>query len=284
LERSILSLIGLRPFRCESCDGRFLLGPLKKNPMDFSIARTGSNPKASLKVGRQSIDERPSQTEIASGDCREWHQKYSQATLMAKAEKTAKKPKRKTPEPKANGTGVLPMPALDSEHLDISALETWLWDAACAIRGATDAPKFKDFILPLIFFKRLSDVFDDEFAGQVKEFGDEEIAREVIKADHEDALKSGRRPVVRFFIPHQYRRVVCLNELRETDYNLSPSLFVDINNRTRHRVLGRILADLQLAQGELDRAFTKQLELVSDRRAEESRAANHKGWKVERRR
>jgi hypothetical protein len=28
-------------------------------------------------------------------------------------------------------------------------LETWLWDAACAIRGATDAPKFKEFILAL---------------------------------------------------------------------------------------------------------------------------------------
>src|SRR5215469_14197386 len=122
---------------------------------------------------------------------------------MAKAATTAKKFKRKKLEP--NGTTVLPMPALDGEHLDISALETWLWDAACAIRGATDAPKFKDFILPLIFFKRLSDVFDDEFAGQVKEFGDEEVAREVIKADHEDALKSGRRPIVRFFIPHQYR-------------------------------------------------------------------------------
>ena len=62
------------------------------------------------------------------------------------------------------------------EHLDISALETWLWDAACAIRGATDAPKFKDFILPLIFYKRLSDVFDDEFAQHVATFGDEEIA------------------------------------------------------------------------------------------------------------
>mgnify|MGYP000300733698 CR=1 FL=1 len=32
--------------------------------------------------------------------------------------------------------------------LDISTLETWLWDAACAIRGPVDAPKFKDYILP----------------------------------------------------------------------------------------------------------------------------------------
>jgi type I restriction enzyme M protein len=90
-------------------------------------------------------------------------------------------------------------------HLDISSLETWLWDAACAIRGATDAPKFKDFILPLIFYKRLSDVFDDEFEEQVKQFGSEEAAHQVIEADHEDALKTGRKPIVRFYIPHEYR-------------------------------------------------------------------------------
>ena len=68
-------------------------------------------------------------------------------------------------------------PSKNEDHLDISTLETWLWDAACVIRGATDAPKFKDFILPLIFYKRLSDVFDDEFAKHIEEFGDEAIAR-----------------------------------------------------------------------------------------------------------
>lgn len=41
------------------------------------------------------------------------------------------------------------------------SLESWIWDAACSIRGAKDAPKYKDFILPLIFTKRLCDVFDD---------------------------------------------------------------------------------------------------------------------------
>lgn len=42
------------------------------------------------------------------------------------------------------------------------SIESWIWDAACSIRGAKDAPKFKDYILPLIFTKRLCDVFDDE--------------------------------------------------------------------------------------------------------------------------
>jgi type I restriction-modification system DNA methylase subunit len=36
------------------------------------------------------------------------------------------------------------------------SLESWIWDAACSIRGAKDAPKYKDFILPLIFTKRLN--------------------------------------------------------------------------------------------------------------------------------
>ena len=92
----------------------------------------------------------------------------------------------------------------NQEYLDISTLETWLWDAACVIRGATDAPKFKDFILPLIFYKRLSDVFDDEFAQQVEIFGDEATARKIIEDDHEDALKTERSPIVRFYIPHKY--------------------------------------------------------------------------------
>ncbi|MGI8587808.1 MAG: N-6 DNA methylase [Chloroflexia bacterium] len=98
------------------------------------------------------------------------------------------------------------LPPAGEEHLASGSVETWLWDAACAIRGATDAPKFKDFILPLIFYKRLSDVFDDAFAKKVEEFsGDEELARIIVEEDHRDALKTGRLPIVRFRVPHEYR-------------------------------------------------------------------------------
>ena len=34
------------------------------------------------------------------------------------------------------------------------SIEQWLWDAACSIRGAKDAPKYKDYILPLVFAAR----------------------------------------------------------------------------------------------------------------------------------
>ena len=49
----------------------------------------------------------------------------------------------------------LPFRKEKGRTLDVAALESWLWEAACQIRGPLDAPKFKDYILPLVFLKRL---------------------------------------------------------------------------------------------------------------------------------
>ncbi|MCU7859602.1 MAG: type I restriction-modification system subunit M [Candidatus Thiodiazotropha sp. (ex Lucinoma kastoroae)] len=72
------------------------------------------------------------------------------------------------------------------------SLESWIWDAACSIRGAKDAPKYKDFILPLIFTKRLCDVFDDEINRIAEEIGSRKKAFQLVKADHK---------LVRFYLP-----------------------------------------------------------------------------------
>jgi type I restriction enzyme M protein len=72
------------------------------------------------------------------------------------------------------------------------SLESWIWDAACSIRGAKDAPKYKEFILPLIFAKRLCDVFDDEVNRIAKEVGSRAKAFKLVKAD---------KKLVRFFLP-----------------------------------------------------------------------------------
>ena len=64
------------------------------------------------------------------------------------------------------------------------SLEQWIWDAACAIRGAKDAGKFKDYILPLIFIKRLCDVFDDEVNKIAKTLGSKKEALKRIDADN----------------------------------------------------------------------------------------------------
>ncbi len=76
--------------------------------------------------------------------------------------------------------------------LDTKSMENLLWKAACSIRGEKDAPKFKDYILPLVFIKRLSDVFEDEITRLAEMFGGEDKAREVVETDHS---------LVRFYIP-----------------------------------------------------------------------------------
>lgn len=42
-------------------------------------------------------------------------------------------------------------------------LESYLWGAATLLRGTIDAGEYKSFIFPLLFLKRLSDVFDEEY-------------------------------------------------------------------------------------------------------------------------
>ena len=63
------------------------------------------------------------------------------------------------------------------------SLESWIWAAACSIRGAKDAPKYKDYILPLIFTKRLCDVFDDEIDRIAAEVGSRRKAFQLAKAE-----------------------------------------------------------------------------------------------------
>ena len=83
-------------------------------------------------------------------------------------------------------------PQLANNNGKDKSLESWIWDAACSIRGAKDAPKYKDYILPLIFTKRLCDVFDDELNRIAAEVGSRRKAFQLARADHK---------LVRFYLP-----------------------------------------------------------------------------------
>ena len=78
-------------------------------------------------------------------------------------------------------------------------MEQMLWDAACSIRGEKDAAKFKDYLLPLLFLKRLSDVFDDEIDRLAEEYGDRDTALEIAEGDHS---------LLRFYLPPEARWAV----------------------------------------------------------------------------
>jgi type I restriction enzyme M protein len=94
--------------------------------------------------------------------------------------------------PRRRPRGPAPVPSTKT-------MEQMLWDAACSIRGEKDAAKFKDYLLPLLFLKRLSDVFDDEIERLAEEYGDGDTALEIAEGDHD---------LLRFYLPPEARWAV----------------------------------------------------------------------------
>ena len=76
-----------------------------------------------------------------------------------------------------------------AEHLSQQELESYLWGAATLLRGLIDAGDNKQYIFPLLFFKRLSDVWDEEYQTALAETDDTAYARAT--ADDRFAIPSG---------------------------------------------------------------------------------------------
>ncbi|GAB4290938.1 MAG: class I SAM-dependent DNA methyltransferase [Ignavibacteriaceae bacterium] len=117
------------------------------------------------------------------------------------------------------------------------SLESWIWDAACAIRGAQDAPKYKDFILPLIFVKRLCDVFDDEVNRFAEKLNSKEKAYKAIEKD---------RKLTRFYIPFRP------DNIEDSTWSVIRKLSTKIGEELTNK-LREIARENQRLQGIIDR-------------------------------
>ena len=60
-----------------------------------------------------------------------------------------------------------------TQQITLDELEKYLWQAAVDLRGQIDAAAYKDYIFPLVFFKRICDVRDEEYQGYEAEGGKE---------------------------------------------------------------------------------------------------------------
>jgi type I restriction enzyme M protein len=140
---------------------------------------------------------------------------------------------------------------MNTQTLDLPTLESWLWDAACSIRGAIDAPKYKEYILPLLFYKRLSDVYADEIERITREIGDADLARELAAQD---------RSLTRVYIPDAFtwdavrrdptdlgdRLTTAVREMAKENPELKD--VIDISDYNATTAGQRILPDGQLAE------------------------------------
>lgn len=74
--------------------------------------------------------------------------------------------------------------------ITLSELESWLWGAANILRGPVDKADFKSYIFPLLFFKRISDVYNEEYEKALEESGgDQEYAS--FEEQHEFIIPEG---------------------------------------------------------------------------------------------
>ena len=127
---------------------------------------------------------------------------------------------------------------LVTEELTPQEMEQLLWKAADILRGAVRPEGYGNYILPLLFFKRLSDVYLEEYQALLEKFGSEEIAA---KKFH------------RFFIPEG-----CLwGDIRRFSQNVGQKL---------NDTLAQIAKSNPLLDGVINRAdFNKQDEIPQDR-------------------
>jgi type I restriction enzyme M protein len=126
-------------------------------------------------------------------------QKAARETITALARDAGVEPVEDAPESAGPAADVTRRRRTGGTAPSTKPMEQMLWDAACSIRGEKDAAKFKDYLLPLLFLKRLSDVFDDEITRLAEEYGDRETALEIAESDHS---------LLRFYLPPEARWAV----------------------------------------------------------------------------
>jgi type I restriction enzyme M protein len=120
----------------------------------------------------------------------------------------------------------------------VKSMESWIWDAACSIRGAADAAKYKDYILPLIFVKRLCDVYDDEIDRIAEKFNSRIKALQLVERD---------KSLVRFYLPMKPK-----NPEKETTWDVIRTLSNKIGQQLTD-ILRSVAKENTSLQGIIDR-------------------------------
>ena len=78
-----------------------------------------------------------------------------------------------------------------TNRLTQTELESYLWGAATILRGLVDAGDYKQYIFPLLFYKRLSDVWDADYAEAFDETQDNEYAEQMARAITAGGMRGG---------------------------------------------------------------------------------------------
>jgi type I restriction enzyme M protein len=120
---------------------------------------------------------------------------------------------------------------IDDDKMNLTQLKQFLWKSADILRGKIDSSDYKKYIFGLLFYKRISDVWDEEYAKVLAEFGDAELAR----ADYNH----------RFQVPKDCRWENLLGEAQNIGQKLN-AIFDKLTNANSPK-LDKIFDDLDFA-------------------------------------
>lgn len=124
--------------------------------------------------------------------------------------------------------------AANPDLMDLNQLKTFLWKSADILRGKIDSSDYKKYIFGLLFYKRMSDVWQEEFEKALEEYHDDEIA----KADYNH----------RFQVPEGARWSVIENSSTNIGLKLNEA-FDKITNANSPK-LDKIFDDLDFANSD----------------------------------
>lgn len=111
-----------------------------------------------------------------------------------------------------------------SKRITIEELQSYLWNSAVLLRTNIDAGAYKQYIFPLLFFKRICDVYDEETATAIEEYGD-------------DAAEFDEDEIHTFIVPKGYH----WNDVRAVSENVGVAIveaFRKVENANSDKLQG----------------------------------------------
>jgi len=123
---------------------------------------------------------------------------------------------------------------------ELAELEQWLWGAANLLRGPIDNSDFKAYIFPLLFFKRISDVYDEEYEKAIKEAGEDFPENHRFQIPKKAHWKDVREKTENVGQAIQY----AFREIEKANPDLLYGVFGDVNWTNKNRLSDELLVDL----------------------------------------
>lgn len=129
--------------------------------------------------------------------------------------------------------------------MTLSELEQWLWGAAHILKGPVDAADYKAYIFPLLFFKRISDVYDEEFQQALEE-SDGDVEYAALEEMHRFVIPDGAHWKNVREASSNVGQVLqnAFREIEKTNPEQLYGIFGDINWSNKDRLPDSLLKDL----------------------------------------